>query len=385
MRRSGAASGVAAIAGAGLFGGLRMKQDNIGIAVVGAGRIGTLRARLAAKHPAVRFLAISDRDPARARALAAEAGADVHSGSNDEVISHPQVTAVIVSTPEQQHTQPILKALQLGKPVLVEKPIGFSLREADMILDTLRATKGELRVGYSRRYKECFLRAKEQMVRGRLGKVVGGMARVYNSRAQAFAILKRDPHATPVLDVLTYYVDLMCWFLEGNRPVEVVARGQHGIFKNAGYGAHDVTWAILTFADGAVINLGVSYALPARYPTLGQSDRVELLGSDGTMIIDDDHLDHLLFSEKGIPHAYVPDHTVDMAFLGSNTAGDWAVGDFWGPLGNETRAWLDHLATGAPTIHTTPEQARINLETTIAIERAAASGQTVRLPLQMEE
>ena len=362
-----------------------MKQDNIGIAVVGAGRIGTLRARLAAKHPAVRFLAISDRDPARARALAAEAGADVHSGSNDEVISHPQVTAVIVSTPEQQHTQPILKALQLGKPVLVEKPIGFSLREADMILDTLRATKGELRVGYSRRYKECFLRAKEQMVRGRLGKVVGGMARVYNSRAQAFAILKRDPHATPVLDVLTYYVDLMCWFLEGNRPVEVVARGQHGIFKNAGYGAHDVTWAILTFADGAVINLGVSYALPARYPTLGQSDRVELLGSDGTMIIDDDHLDHLLFSQKGVPHPYVPEHAVDMAFLGSNSAGDWAVGDFWGPLGNETRAWLDHLATGAPTIHTTPEQARINLETTIAIERAAASGQTVRLPLQMEE
>ena len=365
--------------------GLRMKRDNIGIAVVGSGRIGTLRARLAAKHPAVRFLAVSDRDPARARALAEAAVADFHSVSNEEVIAHPRVTAVIVSTPEQQHTPPVLHALELGKPVLVEKPIGFSLRDADKILDTLRATKGELRVGYSRRYKECFLRAKEQMRHGRLGKVVGGMARVYNSRAQAFAILKRDPHATPVLDVLTYYVDLMCWFLEGNRPVEVVARGQHGIFKEAGYGAHDVTWAILTFADGAVINLGVSYALPARYPTLGQSDRVELLGSEGTMIIDDDHLDHLLFSQKGVPHAYVPDHSVDMAFLGSNTAGDWAVGDFWGPLGNETRAWLDHLATGAPTIHTTPEQARINLETTIAIERAAASGRTVRLPLQMEE
>jgi predicted dehydrogenase len=44
-----------------------MKQNNIGIAVVGAGRIGTLRARLAAKHPSVRFLAISDHDPAPAR------------------------------------------------------------------------------------------------------------------------------------------------------------------------------------------------------------------------------------------------------------------------------------------------------------------------------
>src|SRR5262249_20674964 len=155
------------------LGGLRMKQDQIRIGVVGAGRLGALRARLAAKHPAVRSRAIPARAPARARAPAAEAGADAHSGSNDEVISPPQATAVIVSTPEQQHTPPILKALELGKPVLVEKPIGFSLREADKILDTLRATKGELRVGYSRRYKECFLRAKEQMLRGRLGKVVG--------------------------------------------------------------------------------------------------------------------------------------------------------------------------------------------------------------------
>ena len=363
-----------------------MKQTNIGIGVIGAGRIGTLRARLAAKHPAVSYLAISDRDPARARALAAEAGADRHGGSNEEVIDAPR-------RHRGDRLDPRAGA-HGADPAGVEARQAGAGREADRLLARRRRqassrrsreTKGDLRVGYSRRYKECFLRAKEQMLHGRLGKVIGGTARVYNSRAQAFAILKRDPHATPVLDVLTYYVDLMCWFLEGNRPVEVVARGQHGIFKEAGYGAHDVTWAIVTFADGAVVNLGVSYALPTRYPTLGQSDRVELLGREGTMIIDDDHMDHLLFSEKGIPHAYVPDHAVEMAFLGSNTAGDWAVGDFWGPLGNETRAWLDHLATGAPTVHTTPEQARINLETTIAIERAVASGHSVRLPLQMEE
>lgn len=360
-----------------------MQRKELGIAVIGSGRIGTLRARLAAKHPAVHFLAISDRDPARARALAVQTGADFHSGNNLEVIARPEVNAVFVSTPEGEHAAPVRQALELGKPVLVEKPIALALKDADDILATLKATGGNLRVGYSRRYKECFLRAKEQMVQGRLGKVVGGLARVYNSRAQAFAILKRDPHATPVLDVLTYYVDLMCWFLEGNPPVEVIARGQSGIFREAGYGADDVTWAIVTFADGAVINFGVSYALPAKYPTLGQSDRVELLGTEGTMIIDDDHMDHVLYSDQGIPHAYVPDHQVNMAFLGSNTAGDWAVGDFWGPLGNETRAWLDHLATGNPTVHTTPEQARVNLETTIAIERAVATGKPVRLPLEI--
>jgi predicted dehydrogenase len=358
-----------------------MKSKELGIAVIGAGRIGTLRARLAAKHPSVGFLAIADKDPTRAAALAELAGAQLHTADNDAAIAHPEVTAVFVSTPEGEHATPVRQALALGKPVLVEKPLALSLRDADAMIETVKETGGLLRVGYSRRFKECFLRAKEQMLHARLGKVVGGTARVYNSRAQAFAILKRDPHATPVLDVLTYYVDLMGWFLDGNPPVEVVARGQHGIFRDAGYGAHDVTWAIVTLADGAVINLGVSYALPARYPTLGQSDRVELLGTEGTMIIDDDHMDHLLFSERGIPHAYVPDHAVEMAFLGSNTAGDWAVGDFWGPLANETRAWLDRLATGRPSVHTTPEEARRNLETTIAIERAVATGETVRLPL----
>lgn len=357
-----------------------MAHKRLGIAVVGSGRIGTLRARLAAMHPAVDFLAVSDADPAKAKALADQTKADFHSIDNDEIIAHPDVTAVFVSTPENEHMKPILAALKLGKPVLVEKPIALSLADAKVILQALEETKGTLRVGYSRRFKDCFLRAKEQMRHERLGRVIGGTARVYNSRAQAFAILKRDPHATPVVDVLTYYVDLMCWFMEGNAPVEVVARAQSGIFKEAGFSADDVTWAIVTFADGAVVNLGVSYALPARYPTLGQMDRVELLGSEGTMIIDDDHMDHILYSDRGIPHAYVPDHAVNMAFLGSNTAGDWAVGNFWGPLGNETRAWLDFLSTGAPSVHTTPEQALVNLETTIAIEDSVRTGDPVRLP-----
>ena len=359
-----------------------MKRKEIGLAVVGSGRIGTLRARLAAKHPAVGFLAISDLDPARARTLAGVTGADFHSGSNDEIIARPEVTAVIVSTPEGEHSAPVRRALELGKPVLVEKPIALSLRDADDMLETVRRTNGDLRIAYSRRYKECFLRAKEQMVQGKLGTVVGGTARVYNSRAVAFNILKRDPHATPVLDVLTYYVDLVCWFLEGNPPVEVVARGQRGIFTDAGYDADDVTWAIVTFADGAVFSFGVSYILPSEWPAMGQSDRVELLGVDGTMIIDDDHLDHLLYTEKGFPSGYLPDHQVNMAFLGANSGGDWALGDFWGSIANETRAWLDGLATGNPTVHTTPEQARLNLETTLAIVRAAKTGKPVRLPLE---
>ena len=76
------------------------------------------------------------------------------------------------------------------------------------------------------------------------------------------------------------------------------------------------------FVFGAVVNFGVCYALPQHYPALGHAARVELLGTDGVLIIDDDHTDQLMYSERKAPHVYIPDHSVNMVFLGSGTPGD---------------------------------------------------------------
>ena len=96
-----------------------MKAKQNGIAVVGSGRIGGLPARLAGRHPAVTFLAVSDKEPAHAKAVAELAGADFCAADNDAVIVHPRVNAAIVSTPEGEHAAPVCRALELGKPVLV--------------------------------------------------------------------------------------------------------------------------------------------------------------------------------------------------------------------------------------------------------------------------
>ena len=73
---------------------------------------------------------------------------------------------MFVSTPEGEHAAPIKRAIELGT-VLVEMPITLALNDAEDILATLKATGGDLRVGYSHRYKECYLRAKVQMIHGR--------------------------------------------------------------------------------------------------------------------------------------------------------------------------------------------------------------------------
>jgi predicted dehydrogenase len=175
----------------------------------------------------------------------------------------------------------------------VEKPLALTLPDADRVIRAIEKYGADVRVGYSRRYKDRYLIAKEQIVRGRLGRPIGGSARVFNSLSQALAMLARNPHATPVVDALTYYVDLMNWLLDGKRLVEVYARGQMGVLKAAGHEVADVSYTILTYDDGTVVNLGVSYALPEKYPALGHAARVEVLGTDGVMILDDDHTDQV--------------------------------------------------------------------------------------------
>ena len=358
-----------------------MRAKELGLAIIGSGRIGTLRGRLAKGHPAVEYIAVSDQKLEKARDLARKIGAQFHSADNDEVIGRPEVNAVIVSTSEGEHLAPILKAIELGKPVLVEKPIALTVEEADQVLHAIAKHDGNVRVGYSRRYKVRYLIAKEQILQGRLGRLIGGAARVFNSRSQALAMLKRNRHATPVVDALTYYVDLMNWLIEGKKLVEVYARGQNGILKDAGYDVTDLSYAVFTYDDGTIINFGVCYALPGKYPALGHAARVEVLGTEGVMILDDDHTDQLMYSEKGMPHVYLPDHTVNMVFLQSGTPGDWALGEFWGPIANETRAWLDHMSMGKPCALATPQEARANLEATLAIEYSMKSGSPVMLPL----
>lgn len=359
-----------------------MQRKGLGIAVVGSGRIGTMRARAALTHPCVDFVAVSDVNAGNAQRLAQKVGAHFHASSNREIIAHPEVNTVIVSTSEGEHLEPVLEAIRLGKSVLVEKPIALNLADADCIIREAEAAGVEVRVGYSRRYKDLrYLLAKEQIVQGRIGKVIGGAARVFNNRSNGLAILQRNPEATPVVDALTYYVDLMNWLLEGTHPVDVYARGKQGVLKEAGYDVDDLNYAIVTYADGAVVSFGVSYALPEKYPALGHAARVEVLGTEGVLILDGDHTDQLMYTNKGVPHVYLPDHEVNMVFLGSGTPGDWALGEFWGAIANETRAWLDHLVTGKPCFLTTPREARATLETTLAIQLAAEKGRIVNLPL----
>ena len=239
-----------------------------------------------------------------------------------------------------------MQALEAGKPVFVEKPLSFSLADGDAIVEAAKRTGTEIRVGYSRRHERRWMLAKEQVLQGRLGEILGIQQRVYNARAQVLEILKRAPDATP---------STTCSPTTSTWPAGIskaTGRSRWSLASKArssrpGLRCRRRHLGDLTFDNGAIVNLGISYVLPAKYPSVGQTSRFEIIGDEGVILLDADNKDSLLYTERGAPHTYVPDHNVSLMFMQTTSAADFAVGDYWGAVASETRSWLDHLMTGS--------------------------------------
>jgi predicted dehydrogenase len=362
--------------------GVRLRRT-VGVGVVGCGRIGTHRARLAAQHPAVDYLHLVDVDGAALDRLGAQTRADRCGSDVRALIEDPRVSTVVVSTPEDAHFEACRLVLQAGKPLLVEKPLALEPAEAGELVRLARETGTEMRVAYSARYLQRYFVAWDQIRQGKIGEIVGGWTRVYSTRGIGLAILQRTPHATPVMDIVTYLVDLVGWYLGPEVvPVEATARGHGTIFRSHGFDVDDVTVGSVVYSNGVVFGFDVSYALPERFPTTGQSMRVEIVGSDGALMIDDDHRDQLMYTEAGYTNQYLDSQELNLVFLGSRSSGEWADGRMFGRIADETRAWLDHLTAGTPAHHTEPEAAYRNLLVTRALDEAARRRTTV--PIEVD-
>jgi predicted dehydrogenase len=355
------------------------RDGSLGVAVIGAGTIGTLRAELAGSHPRVGYLSVCDTDTGKRDRLADRCAADAIATDAEEAANDPRVHAVIVATTEDQHYAPALAAIEAGKPVLVEKPFTVDLEEGRRLTDRAREAGVPMCVGFTQRFRRRYLSAKEHIVQGYLGSLSTVGAKIYVTRAVAEAVMNRASTTSPSINTLTYCADLVLWYLEGRRPVTVYAQGGHGALHER-YGVPDSTWALVTFDDGTVVNLGVSWEPPHRHPAYVAQMQVELFGNDGMLSINDDHRDALLVSEAPIPSPYTPDVTMHAALLGSAMPGDWALGRFYGPMRDETDLFLEGAASGAmPEVLPDGEHGLAVLALTRAIDESVASGQVVRL------
>jgi predicted dehydrogenase len=126
----------------------------VGVAVVGAGVMGSNHARVLAALPGARLSAIVDQDPERGRLLASEFECE-YSASVLEV--REEVDAAIVATPTETHGAVAMQALSRGWHVLVEKPIAYAVPEAEEIVAAAADAGKILAVGHIERFNPACL------------------------------------------------------------------------------------------------------------------------------------------------------------------------------------------------------------------------------------
>jgi myo-inositol 2-dehydrogenase/D-chiro-inositol 1-dehydrogenase len=366
---------------------MKKSAKGIGLAIVGGGRVGLFRGEVANRHPAVEWIGLAEKNPNRAGEVAPKVGADFVTQDHRELLKRPEVTAAIIATDEHLHVDPIMCALERGIPLLIEKPLATRLAESEKVLKAIKDAKVDAVVGYTQRFRRRWLAAKEKCRTGALGDVTLVTSRAFMNRLVAIDNYKRtdDPSTiSPMVISGTHALDICMWCLEGKTPVEVYARSIDKVLGPM-YQGIDATAGMITFDDGTLYHLNMSWALPITWPPAVYSLAVGITGTTGALTIDDTHSDIVLAVSKGQSEGYNPDPSRLVDFMGSYPPGDMALGELRGPMSLETQSWLDRVSLGLPTPATTVEEAHRNLMLTKALDLSAKRKAPLQLPLSPDD
>lgn len=245
-----------------------------GIAVFGAGRIGRIHARNLHSHADAVVRHIVDVDPKAANGLARTCNARVSSA--EEALSDAEVSAVVIASSTDTHTELIMLAAAAGKAIFCEKPIDLDIDTARKGVNAAQQNGVHLSIGFNRRHDPSFGRLKEQIAAGTVGSIEHVM------------ITSRDPSPPPgeyVLrsgglfrDMMIHDFDMARWLL-GEEPVEIYADGSVLIDDAIGNaGDIDSAVALLKTADGKLCSIHNS-----RRCSYGYDQRIEVFGSAGAI------------------------------------------------------------------------------------------------------
>jgi UDP-2-acetamido-3-amino-2,3-dideoxy-glucuronate N-acetyltransferase len=218
------------------------------VAVVGAGRWGANHVRTWSALGHLRI--VCDPDEARLREIDGNLANVELTTSLDAVLECDQVHGVVVASPAVTHGEVAERALQAGKDVLVEKPMATSVADAERMLRSAEAHKRILMVGHVLEYHPVFVRLRELVAAGELGKVLY----LYSNRLN-FGRVRTEENA-----LWSFAPHDLALFLRivGTPPSTVSCRG--GTYLSPGVA--DTTLMSLEFSGGVQAHVFVSWLHP---------------------------------------------------------------------------------------------------------------------------
>src|SRR5215510_3742548 len=214
-----------------------MKQ--IGVAIIGTGWCGGIRAETCAAHPLTKSLHLAEIRPERLAEVAKATRAKTAVADYRELLKNPEIEAVYISaTPETTHYPIARDCLAAGKHVFLEKPIALELGEADELIALARQRGLKFTIGYSQRFNPKFAYVRKTLRDGTIGRPVSALVSRHLSRSLGKKISGRVKLSPAAMEA-THDLDFVLWCLEPAKPVRVYSQANYGAFQEkASAGAH---------------------------------------------------------------------------------------------------------------------------------------------------
>jgi myo-inositol 2-dehydrogenase / D-chiro-inositol 1-dehydrogenase len=269
----------------------------LGVALIGAGRIGSFHAESVA-HRLVDadLVAVADPAPGAADKLADQLGVEKRFTDVAALLADPAVEAVIIASPARFHTGLIEQASQAGKAIFVEKPMALTIADADKAIAAANKAGVVLQVGFNRRWDQAFAEGKAAIAAGKVG-----TPQLLRSLTRDPGPFRADPAKIPqwtiFYETLIHDFDTLLWLNEGAKPVEVFAVADALVRPDAKASGHlDTAVVTIRFENGSIAVAEANFS--ALY---GYDIRGEVFGSAGLVTMGDVRRSSMtLFDASGV-------------------------------------------------------------------------------------
>ncbi|MBF4468648.1 MAG: Gfo/Idh/MocA family oxidoreductase [Methanobrevibacter arboriphilus] len=244
-------------------------MNSVNVGVIGVGAMGYNHARVYYRLDNANLIGVSDVSESTLSKVSKKYDTK---GYNDymDLLKNPEIEAVSVCVPTTHHYNVVMAAIEHGKHVLVEKPIAFTLNEAEGMIEAAKEKGVKLSTGHVERFNPAVQKAKELIEMDIIGDVVSASAK----RVGPFPPRIKDVGVA--IDLAIHDLDVMYYLFDDD--VTQVYATMGSILEKCEYEDHA---EIMTkFANGITGILEVNWLTPYKRRAL------EITGTDGIISID---------------------------------------------------------------------------------------------------
>ena len=266
----------------------------VGYGIIGPGAIAGVHAEAIAAVKGAELRGVAARSKAKARKFTNKYGGDPV-GDYQELLSREDIHVISICTPSGMRAEIATECAKAGKHILAEKPLEVTTKRVDKIIRACDKNGVMLACIFQNRFTDDAQHIRKALDQGRFGKLVLGDAYIKWFRSQAYydSGAWRGTWALDgggvLMNQAIHQIDLLQWFMG---PVKQV-RAETALVAHKGIEVEDLAVAMLTFANGAKGVIEGSTAIHTGHPA-----RVEVHGTDGSVILEDGKLTHWDFAKR---------------------------------------------------------------------------------------